>query len=164
LALSHLNQAEGHSSHGGNVYMYYWKEESKIPLYKACHAVELAYVFYNIDETIYTGEKADEQLARNVSTMWVNFAKTGNPSLPDIVWNKYDKENRKTIVFQKDNIREEEDILKKQREQLFPIVKYMINPGYADLEEHLSVLDKTNAAIGAAFSCISTLVAEKIIK
>ena len=159
-----IKQAEGHSSHGGNFYMYYWKEESKIPLYKACHAVELAYVFYNIDETIYTGEKADEQLARNVSNMWVNFAKTGNPSLEDIVWDKYDSKERKTITFKKDNIKVESDILKEQRELLFPIVKYMINPGYADIESSLSLFDKTNAAINAAFSCISTLVAERIIK
>lgn len=159
-----IRQAEGHSSNGGNIYMYYWKEESKIPLYKACHAVELAYVFYNIDETIYTGEKADESLARIVSNMWVNFAKTGNPSTEDIIWNKYDEKERKTIIFKKDNIKEESDILKEQREALFPIVKYMINPGYADIEDSLSVLDKTNAAINAAFSCISTLVAERIIK
>ena len=159
-----IYQAEGQSKNNGTVYMYYWKEESKIPLFKACHAVELAYVFYNIDETIYTGEKADEGLARAVSTMWVNFAKTGNPSLDNIVWHRYDSEDRSTIVFEKDNIREEFGILEEQRKLLFPIVKYMINPGYADVEMNLSVLDKTNAAIRAAFSCISTLVSEKIIK
>ena len=159
-----IAQGEGHSSNGGNFYMYYWKEESKIPLYKACHAVELAYVFYNIDDTIYTGEKADEGLARTVSNMWVNFAKTGNPSLEDIEWSKYDVENRKTIIFEKDNVREESDILNKQRELLFPVVKYMINPGYADVNMNLSLLDKTSTAIAAVFSCISTLVNEKIIK
>ena len=157
-------QAEGHSSFGGNIYMYYWKEQSKIPLYKACHAVELAYVFYNIDETIYTGERADEELARTVSNMWVNFAKTGNPSLEDISWDKYDTKDRKTITFKKGDVKMENDILKEQREILFPIVKYMINPGYADIQENLSVFDKTNAAINAALSCISTLVAERIIK
>ena len=156
-------QAEGHSQNKGNVYMYYWKEESKIPLYKACHAVELAYVFYNINETIYTGEKADEQLARTVSNMWVNFAKTGNPSLEDIVWDKYDIGERKTITFKKDNVKMENDILQKQRETLFPIVKYMINPGYADIQENMSLAEKTNAAINAAFSCISTLLKEGII-
>ena len=159
-----IYQAEGHSENNGTVYMYYWKEESKIPLYKACHAVELAYVFYNVDETIYIGEKADEELARTVSNMWVNFAKTGNPSLSDIHWNKYNKQDRKTMIFKKDNVKEEHDVLKEQREILFPIVKYMINPGYADIEENLTVLDKTNAAFSAALSCISTLVAEKIIK
>ena len=159
-----IAQAEHHSENNGNVYMYYWKEKSKIPLYKACHAVELAYVFYNIDETIYTGEKADEQLARNVSNMWVNFAKTGNPSLESIEWHKFDKQDRKTMTFKKDNIKEESDILTKQREVLWPIVKYMINPGYADIEENMSLLEKTNAAINAVFSSISTLVAERIIK
>ena len=159
-----IAQAESHSENKGNVYMYYWKEESKIPLYKACHAVELAYVFYNIDETIYIGEQADEGLARAVSTMWVNFAKTGNPSLEDIEWNKYDSKERKTIIFKKDNIKVESDILAKQRELLFPIVKYMINPGYADVEENASFLNKTSSAIAAVFSCISTLVAEKVIK
>ena len=58
----------------------------------------------------------------------------------------------------------EKDILKEQREILFPIVKYMINPGYADIEENMTLLEKTNAAINAVFSSISTLVAEKIIK
>ena len=159
-----IYQAEGHSSNGGNIYMYYWKEESKIPLYKACHAVELAYVFYNLDETIYTGERADEGLAKAVSTMWVNFAKTGNPSLEDIKWSKYDKKKRSTIIFEKDKIREEKEVLEEQRDLLSPIVKYMINPGYADVDANLSVFEKTNAAINAAFSCISTLVAEKIIK
>ena len=158
-----IAQAEHHSENNGNVYMYYWKEKSKIPLYKACHAVELAYVFYNIDETIYTGEKADEQLARNVSNMWVNFAKTGNPSLESIEWHKFDKQDKKTMTFKKDNIKEESDILTKQREVLWPIVKYMINPGYADLQERLTIVDKTSAAIGAVFSCISTLLNEGII-
>ena len=159
-----ITQADAHSENKGNVYMYYWKEESKIPLYKACHAVELAYVFYNIDETIYIGEKADEGLARAVSTMWVNFAKTGNPSFEDITWDKYDSKERKTITFKKDKIKVESDILAKQRELLFPVVKYMINPGYADVEKNATFFDKTSSAISAVFSCISTLVANKIIK
>ncbi len=159
-----IAQAEYHSENNGNVYMYYWKEESKIPLYKACHAVELAYVFYNIEDTIYTGEKADEELARNVSNMWVNFAKTGDPSTEGIKWNKYNKKERKTITFKKDNIKEEYNILSQQRELLWPIVKYMINPGYADLLDRLTLADKTSSAIGAVFSCISTLLKEGIIE
>ena len=59
---------------------------------------------------------------------------------------------------------EEKEVLEEQRDSLSPIVKYMINPGYADIAENLSVLDKTGAAINAALSCISTLVQENIIK
>ena len=156
-------QAEHHSSNGGNIYMYYWKEPSRIPLYKACHAVELAYVFYNIEDTIYTGEKADEELARKVSTMWVNFAKTGNPSLEDIEWNKYDSKHRKTMTFKKGDIKEEVDILKEQRKQLFPIVSYMINPGYADVNLHIGAIPTAASIVKASLSCISTLLSEKII-
>ena len=96
--------------------------------------------------------------------MWVNFAKTGNPSLEGIEWHQYDSKDRITMTFKKDNIKEESNILEKQRELLFPIVKYMINPGYANVEESMTFLDKTGAAINAVFSCISTLVNEKIIK
>ena len=150
-----IYQGECHSLMGGNAYMYYWKEESKIPHFKACHAVELAYVFYNIDETIYTGEKADESLARTVSTMWVNFAKTGNPSTDGITWNKYDKENRKTIIFKKDKIEEISDPLKEQRELLSPAVQYMINPGYADVSLDLPALSKIKLLTATIFRCIS---------
>ena len=159
-----IKQAEGHTSNGGNFYMYYFKEESKIPLFRACHAVELAYVFYNINETIYIGEPADEGLAKTISTMWVNFAKTGNPSLEDIKWDQYESKNRKTMVFKKDNVKQEKDILKEQRKILFPLVDYMINPGYADVDLNMSLMNKTSTAIRASLSCISTLVAAKIIK
>ena len=40
----------------------------------------------------------------------------------------------------------------------------MINPGYTDIEESMTVFDKKSTAISAVFSCISTLVSEKIIK
>ena len=159
-----IRQGELQSKNKGNIYMYYWKEESKIPLYKACHAVELAYVFYNIEDTIYTGEKADESLARNVSNMWVNFAKNGNPSSEDIKWDKYDDKDRKTITFKKDKIKVISDPLKSQRELLSPIVDYMINPGYADISLDLPTIKKTASVINAALRTISILVKEKIIK
>ncbi|MBP5216224.1 MAG: carboxylesterase/lipase family protein, partial [Bacilli bacterium] len=75
-----IRQLEGHSKIGGKAYLYYWKEPSRIPMFRACHAVELAYVFQNVEDTVYTGKKADEGLANEVSSMWVNFAKTGDPS------------------------------------------------------------------------------------
>ena len=40
----------------------------------------------------------------------------------------------------------------------------MINPGYTDIEESMTVFDKTSATISAVFSCISTFVNDKIIK
>lgn len=159
-----IKQAEGHSAKGGNVYVYYWKEESKKPLFKACHAVELAYVFNNVDETIYTGEKADPELAAMVSSMWANFAKNGDPSPTDLPWSKYEAGERKVMTFKAGDTKEASDILKEQRELLFPILNYMVNPGYADMIDELSFGGKANAAFNSVLSCISTLVAERIIK
>ena len=140
-----IRQAEGHSKNGGNIYLYYWKEESKIPYFKACHAVELAYVFYNIDDTIYTGEPADKELAKDISTMWVNFAKCGNPSIDTISWPKYDEVDRKTLVIKKGEVSVVSDILKEQREALSPLLGYMINPGYGNLDMSMSPLTKVKA-------------------
>ena len=144
-----IKQAELHSQNNKNSYMYYWKIQSVIPNFKACHAVELAYVFNNIDEKIYTGEKIDENIAKAISTMWVNFAKTGNPSIEGVQWDEYDLENRSTLVIARGGIKMENDPLSEQREQLESIVPYLINPGYGTLDLHLPYLEGIKAAIFA---------------
>ena len=146
-----IYQAENHHSNGGHVYMYYWLEKSMIPHYKACHAVELAYVFNNIDETIYIGQQADFNLSLKISNMWVNFAKTGNPSIDSVIWEEYDKENRKTLMVSKDNLVMESNPLGAQRELLFPILKYMINPGYGNINLSLPFFPMLKNLIVAAF-------------
>ncbi len=75
-----IRQGEAHADHGNPVYMYYWRYPSSLPDLLACHAVELAYVFNNLDETVYTGEGINRKLVEEVQQMWVNFALTGNPS------------------------------------------------------------------------------------
>ena len=144
-----IKQAEIHSQNNKRSYMYYWKVQSAIPNFKACHAVELAYVFNNVDETIYTGEKADENIAKAISTMWVNFAKTGNPSIEGIKWDKYDLERRSTLIIARSGIKMESDPLSNQREQLQSIIPYLINPGYGTLDLHLPYLEGIKAAIFA---------------
>ncbi len=126
-------QAEKHHLNGGHAYMYYWLEKSMIPHYKACHAVELAYVFNNIDETIYIGQQADFNLSLKISNMWVNFAKTGNPSIESCSWEEYEPINRKTLIVKKEILEMVDDPLKEQRVLLSPLLKYMINPGYGNI-------------------------------
>ncbi|MBQ6731369.1 MAG: carboxylesterase family protein [Bacilli bacterium] len=145
-----IKQAEAHSSLGGNTFMYYWTVPSTIPYYKACHAVELAYVFNNPNETIYIGSKGDEKLARDISSMWVNFVKTGNPSIDDFKWEKYDKDNRSTLFINPKGFEMVKDPLKEQREMLDPILPYLINPGYGNIDTSMSFLktiDSFNKAL-----------------
>ncbi|MBQ9042980.1 MAG: carboxylesterase family protein [Eggerthellaceae bacterium] len=62
-----------------------------IPYTSAVHAVELAYVFNNLDDTLYTGE-IDPATAARVQESWVNFAKTGDPSIAGVTWKAYGDE------------------------------------------------------------------------
>lgn len=87
-------------NHAGSTYMYYWKQPSNIDDYGACHAVELAYVLNNLDETIFTGPDPDPELAKKVQEAWVSFAKTGKPQVEgEPEWPEYDSETRATMFI-----------------------------------------------------------------
>ncbi len=107
--------AADHSKAGGKSYVYYFGKESTKPELKACHSVEVAYVFNNPEQTVFSG-KVDKELAKKVSNMWANFARTGNPSIAGVNWEPYDTKSRKTLVIGNDNsIRVVNDYLGKQR-------------------------------------------------
>ncbi len=92
-----ITEAENHA---GATYMYYWKHPSNIEDYGACHAVDLAYVFNNLQETAFTGENPDANLAKKVQEAWVSFAKTGVPSVEgEPEWPEYDKDTRATMII-----------------------------------------------------------------
>lgn len=137
-----VKQAESHAAMGGKVYMYYWTEPSTVKFCGACHAVELAYVFGNLDETIYTGERGDEALSKQVMRMWANFARTGDPSDGELEWKPYDREHRSTMILcRKSQMRD--DILSEQRQLLFPLLRYMINPSYMEMNYNVPFVYKT---------------------
>lgn len=121
-----LRQAQALAARGNTVYTYYWSCPSSIPRLGACHAVELAYVFNNLRETIYTDEGICEPLARKVQQMWVNFAKTGDPDIEDVHWAPYTEKSRASLILDRE-IRTEEDLKARQRELLAPLLDYYIN-------------------------------------
>ncbi len=139
-------QAEQHHKNGGRVYLYYWTEPSRISLRGACHAVELSYVFGNVDETIYTGERADEKLSTLVMSMWANFARTGDPSVDDLTWEPYTPDDRAAMVIAEET-KPDHDILSEQRKILFPLLHYRINPSYATLDYNVPFVRRA-AALG----------------
>ena len=141
-----LAQAESNSKNGGRAYVYYWSYPSAYDLIGACHAVELAYVFNNLDETIYTGDNIDKDLADATQDMWVNFARTGDPSTEAYKWDTYDTETRKTMVLDKD-IHMESDLLSEQRKALEPILKYHFNGCYSQLSVNVPTIRKAVAAV-----------------
>ena len=119
-------QAEAHAAHGNRSYVYYWTYPSSLPDLGACHAVELAYVFNNLTETIYTGEGINEELAAKVQQMWVNFAKTGDPSTEEATWEPYSASSRNVMILG-DSVHPEKDWREDERKCLLPLLKYRFN-------------------------------------
>ena len=152
-----VRQAESQAKNGGRVYMYYWTQPSEIRNYGACHAVELAYVFQNPQETIFTGTPADAGLTKTVGDMWANFARMGDPSVPGFEWPVYDEKQRKTaIIGLSQHI--ESDPMRSQREELRALLRYMINPSYATLDYNVPFVRKAIAIVLGIIALIAAAV------
>jgi para-nitrobenzyl esterase len=107
-----FRMCENQTKAGGKTYTYFFTPESSLPIMRCGHAVELATVLNHPENTGYTGRAFDETFSRTMRKMWVQFAKTGNPSLSADIspdgkakeWPLYDPENRQVMVLDEDNI------------------------------------------------------------
>jgi len=105
MRMDAITQAERKAAQrAAPVYMYIfaWQTLALGGKLKAMHAVELAFVFDNVDKAVgWIGTGAHLQyLADKVSSAWAAFAHTGNPShagLPD--WPVYNARSRATMIF-----------------------------------------------------------------
>ena len=103
---------ESPKSGGGKSYTYYYVVESSQPFIKAGHASELSVVFAHPEFREFTGRAYDEAFCKTMRKMWVQFAKTGNPSLsaaesPDgkaKEWPLYDLDNKQVMVLDEHDI------------------------------------------------------------
>jgi para-nitrobenzyl esterase len=82
------------------VYHYSFTYDSPVSG-KSVHALDIPFVFDNVDKTPLTGTGSERYpLAARMSDAWIAFARTGNPNhegLPE--WPAYDAEHRRTMVF-----------------------------------------------------------------
>lgn len=83
------------------MYLFDWETDFGDGLYKAAHALEIAFVFGHPDLVPLTGSRAgQDKLASAMSQAWIAFARHGDPNhdgLPQ--WDPYDGERRATMVF-----------------------------------------------------------------
>lgn len=116
-----IRLAEEQAKAGGKSYTYYFTVESSAPLIKSGHAIELPTVFNHSEQNDFAGRDFDKTFSKTMRKMWIQFAKTGNPSLsadisPDgkaKVWLPYDIENKNVMVLDEFNIHlEKESALK----------------------------------------------------
>ena len=109
---AHIRLSEEQTRGGGKSYTYYFTPESSLPFMKCGHATELASIFKHPEETGFTGRAYDEKFSTIMRKMWIQFAKTGDPSLsadisPDgkaYDWPLYDLKEKKVMVFEECNI------------------------------------------------------------
>ncbi len=128
-----LKQAELHAANGNTVYNYYWTMPGENETLGACHAIELIYVFNNPQITIYNGNVYNRELADTVQDMWVNFARTGNPSTETITWQPYNSQTRMTMVLGED-IRMESALKDEQRKLVEHLLGHYFNGCYSQLD------------------------------
>ena len=112
-----FRMCENQTKAGGRSYVYFFTPESSLPVMRCGHAVELATVLNHPENTGYTGRAFDKTFSKTMRKMWVQFAKTGNPSLsadisPDgkeKVWPIYSTKDRELMIFDEFNIHLEKE-------------------------------------------------------
>lgn len=101
---------------------------------KCAHASELAGIFIHPEENLFTGRVFDETFSKTMRKMWVQFAKTGDPSLSAEIspdgkaheWPLYDLKDKKVMVFDEYDIHSEKEsgIKIVDWERTYPLTKY----------------------------------------
>ena len=83
------------------LYMWAWPCPAYDGKFGAVHGVDVSASFHNYrDQTVGSGSKEGQMMVDRLSSAWVAFAKTGDPSNPKIPhWTPYDGERRSTMVF-----------------------------------------------------------------
>ncbi|HEU5374459.1 MAG TPA: carboxylesterase/lipase family protein [Ktedonobacteraceae bacterium] len=98
-----IRLAESQAQQGVNVWMYRFDWPSPNAIFGACHALELPFVWNNLETTVFrglTGANPPLELARRMHGSWIAFARTGNPNISDLPpWPTYDTDKRTTMLF-----------------------------------------------------------------
>jgi para-nitrobenzyl esterase len=94
-----IHLAEAQANHGNTwMYLFTWDSPIENGLFGSRHALELRFVFNNLDREV--GTNPPVKLVEVMQDAWVAFAKTGNPNHKDLpAWPKYDKERRVTMTI-----------------------------------------------------------------
>ena len=101
-----IRLAECQSALGTNVWMY--RFDWPTPVFggnlKACHGLEIPFVWNNLDKygvNVLTGDDpARQKVADAMHLSWIMFARSGNPNVSGLLqWPTYDATHRATMLF-----------------------------------------------------------------
>ena len=116
-----IRLSENQTMAGGKAYTYYFTVESAVPMMKSGHGVALAPLFKHPELDRDTGREFDATFSKTMRKMWVEFAKTGNPSFSADIspdgkakeWPLYDLDDKQVMVFDEFNIHPEKESQRK---------------------------------------------------
>lgn len=93
-----IRLAEAHAV-GAYLYEFAWRSPLFGGRLGSCHALEIGFVFDNLDRTAspMLGDDPPQSLARAMHQAWVRFATTGDPG-----WPRYDAQHRNVMRFDAD--------------------------------------------------------------
>jgi para-nitrobenzyl esterase len=100
-----LRAADAHVAHEPRtfVYLFAWRSPALDGWLGACHVLEIPFVFgcYGAPHlAAFAGSgAAAETLSAHMMAAWVAFARTDDPSTPDLPWPAHDADTRPTMVF-----------------------------------------------------------------
>ena len=100
-----IKMSESQTKGGGKSYTYYYRVESSDPIRKSAHFEEVPIVFAHPE--MIEGRQYDATFMKTMRKLWVQFAKTGNPSLSADIspdgkakeWPLYDLDNKQVMVL-----------------------------------------------------------------
>ena len=112
-----IKLSENQTKAGGKSYTYLFTVESSIPIMKSGHGLELTAVLNHPEFVDESGRVFDETFSKTMRKMWVQFAKTGDPSLSADIspdgkgkeWPLYDLEDKKVMVLDEFDIHPEKE-------------------------------------------------------
>jgi para-nitrobenzyl esterase len=84
-----------------HMYLLTWETDYYGDLFRACHVLEIPFVFDNVDDIALTGGRPDKyELLESISEAWIAFARSGNPNHPGIPkWEPYSAQRRSTMIL-----------------------------------------------------------------
>ena len=129
-----IRLSESQTKAGGKSFTYYFTVESALPMLKSAHGMALAPLFKHPEMDGDTGRAFDETFSKTMRKMFVQFAKTGNPSITADIspdgkakeWQLYDVRDKKVMVFDEFNIHQakESDVKIVDWDRTFFLTKY----------------------------------------
>jgi para-nitrobenzyl esterase len=99
IRLCEYQERLGKPSYG---YVFTWK--SAAPGFGACHALDVGFVFGNLNEEFHGCGPNAQKLALDMQDAWIAFAKTGDPSTPRLKWPRYGKDRKMMVLGENSHV------------------------------------------------------------